>query len=72
MGQAADGGVDKSELAHPEPRRFRDKEHIKFVAKLACLICGRRPVDTHHLRFAQHRALGRKVTCRCAGVLRSY
>jgi hypothetical protein len=57
---AADG--DKSRLTHPEPRRFRDKEHVKFVAKRACLICGRRPADAHHLRFAQHRALGRKVS----------
>jgi hypothetical protein len=32
------------------------------VAKQACLICGRRPADAHHLRFAQHRALGRKVS----------
>jgi hypothetical protein len=46
----------------PEPRRFRDKEHLKFVAKQACLICGRRPADAHHLRFTQHRALGRKVS----------
>jgi hypothetical protein len=29
--------------------------------KKPCLICGRRPGDAHHLRFAQHRALGRKV-----------
>jgi hypothetical protein len=56
------GGVDKSQLVHPEPRRFRDKEHVKFVAKQACLVCGRRPSDAHHLRFAQHRALGRKVS----------
>jgi hypothetical protein len=55
-------GIDKSRLAHPEPRRFRDKEHVKFVAKQPCLICGRRPADAHHLRFAQHRALGRKVS----------
>ena len=55
-------GIDKSRLTHPEPRRFRDKEHVKFVAKQACLICGRRPADAHHLRFAQHRALGRKVS----------
>ena len=54
--------VDKSRLAHPEPRRFRDKDHVKFVAKQPCLICGRRPSDGHHLRFAQHRALGRKVS----------
>ena len=54
--------IDKSELTHPEPRRVRDREHVRFVAKQACLICGRRPSDPHHLRFAQHRALGRKVS----------
>ena len=56
------GRVDKSRLVHPEPRRFRDKEHVKFVANQPCLVCGRRPSDAHHLRFAQHRALGRKVS----------
>jgi hypothetical protein len=55
-------GIDKSQLVHPEPRRFRDIDHVKFVAKQPCLICGRRPCDAHHLRFAQHRALGRKVS----------
>ena len=48
--------------ALPEPRRIRDRDHLKFVAGRACLICGRRPADTHHLRFAQSRALGRKVS----------
>ena len=61
-GATAANGIDKSRLTHPEPRRFRDKEHVRFVAKQACLICGRRPADAHHLRFAQHRALGRKVS----------
>ena len=61
-GTAAADGIDKSRLTHPEPRRFRDKEHVKFVAKQACLICGRRPADPHHLRFSQRRALGRKVS----------
>ena len=55
-------GIDKSRLVHPEPRRFRDRNHVKFVANQPCLICGRRPSDAHHLRFAQHRALGRKVS----------
>jgi hypothetical protein len=55
-------GVDKSALTLPEPRRIRDKDHVRFVAKQPCLICGRRPSDAHHLRFAQHRALGRKVS----------
>jgi hypothetical protein len=55
-------GIDKSGLAHPEPRRIRDREHIRFVAKQPCLICGRVPSDPHHLRFAQHPALGGKVS----------
>ena len=55
-------GVDKSQLVHPEPRRIRDKGHVEYVAKQPCLVCGRRPSDAHHLRFAQHRALGRKVS----------
>jgi hypothetical protein len=54
--------VETSGLAHPEPRRIRDREHVKFVAGHPCLICGRRPADPHHLRFAQGRALGRKVS----------
>jgi hypothetical protein len=54
--------VDKSIPAFPEPRRIRDRDHIRHVIKQACLICGRRPSDPHHLRFAQFRALGRKVS----------
>jgi hypothetical protein len=54
--------IDKSLLALPEPRRFRDKTHRKFVSKQPCVVCGRQPADAHHLRFAQHRALGRKVS----------
>ena len=41
---------------------FRDKEHRKFVARQPCVVCGRAPCDPHHLRFAQPRALGRKVS----------
>ena len=52
--------IEKSGPAHPEPRQVRDREHVKFVAGHPCLICGRRPADPHHLRFAQSRALGRK------------
>jgi hypothetical protein len=33
--------IDKSELAHPEPRRIRDKDHLRFVSTQPCLICGR-------------------------------
>src|SRR5205823_215899 len=37
--------VDKTVLALPTPRRIRDREHVKFVAKQPCLVCGRRPAD---------------------------
>jgi hypothetical protein len=42
--------------------RLRDNEHCKYVATQACLICGRIPSEAHHIRFAQPRALGRKVS----------
>jgi hypothetical protein len=54
--------VDKTVLALPAPRRIRDRDHVKSVAKQPCLVCGRRPADAHHLRFAQSPALGRKVS----------
>jgi ERF superfamily len=57
-----DSVIDKSGLALPAPRRIRDRDHVKSVAKQPCLVCGRRPTDTHHLRFAQSPALGRKVS----------
>jgi hypothetical protein len=56
------GGIDKSALAIGAPRRYRDKAHLTFVASQPCLICARRPVDPHHVRFAQKQALGRKVS----------
>ena len=46
----------------PEPRRVRDRDHVRLVARQPCLICGRLPADPHHLRFTQSRALGRKVS----------
>ena len=54
--------IDKSKLAIPELPRLRDRDHVRSVAKHPCLICGRRPADAHHLRFAQSKALGRKVS----------
>jgi hypothetical protein len=60
--QAKPPGIDKSVLPIGEPRRYRDKGHLKFVTSQPCLICGRRPCDPHHLRFVQTRALGRKVS----------
>jgi hypothetical protein len=56
------GRIDKSALTIGEPKRLRDKHHLKFVASQPCLICGRQPADPHHLRFAQPRAIGMKVS----------
>jgi hypothetical protein len=45
-----------------KPLRLRDRDHLKFVAAQPCLACGRSPSDAHHLRFAQQRAMARKVS----------
>ena len=42
--------------------RLRDREHCKFVRTEPCVVCGRAPTEAHHIRFAQPRALGRKVS----------
>lgn len=54
--------VDKSVLTLNEPRRYRNRAHLEFVASQPCLLCERRPSDAHHLRFAQPSALGRRVS----------
>jgi hypothetical protein len=56
------GKIDKSVLTISEPRRLRDKAHLRFVASQPCLVCGRSPADAHHLRFTQPRAMGLKVS----------
>jgi hypothetical protein len=48
--------------AFPKEQRVRDKAHLAFVATEPCLVCGRRPAQAHHIRFAQPRALGLKVS----------
>jgi Rad52/22 family double-strand break repair protein len=54
--------IDKSVLTISEPKRRRDKAHLRFVVSQPCLVCGRQPSDPHHLQFAQPRALGLKVS----------
>jgi hypothetical protein len=55
-------GIDKSVLAVAAPRRYRNREHLRYVAQQPCLVCGRKPSDPHHLRHVQPRALGRKAS----------
>src|SRR5262249_11443528 len=54
--------IDKSILSLAAPLRYRNREHLRYVAQQACLVCGRKPSDPHHLGFTQPRALGRKVS----------
>ena len=55
-------GIDKSMLTVPTPRRYRSREHLRYVMQQPCLVCGRKPSDPHHLRYMQPRALGRKAS----------
>jgi hypothetical protein len=45
-----------------KPVRRRSKIHLAFVASQPCLICKASPCDAHHLKIAQPRSLGRKVS----------
>jgi hypothetical protein len=49
-----------------KPVRERDRDHLRFVATQPCLVCGRTPSDAHHLKFAEQRAMARKVSDRFA------
>ena len=71
--QEANGRGNQSLQADPgeqrvtvigKPVRERDREHLKFVASQPCLLCGRTPSDAHHIKFAEQRAMGRKVSDR--------
>jgi hypothetical protein len=60
IGQFQAEGVDNLTLI--KPRRYRDKDHLRFIAAQPCTLCGRQVCEAHHLRFAQPRALSRKVS----------
>jgi len=53
---------DKSTSLLSHPKRLRDPSHLQFIATQPCLVCGRSPAHAHHLRFAQPRAMGSKVS----------
>jgi hypothetical protein len=54
-------GIRRGQVA-AKTIRLRDKDHRRFVSTQPCLVCGRSPAEAHHLRFAQPRALSRKVS----------
>jgi hypothetical protein len=53
---------DEAAIIPAKPVRKRSKAHRIFVGAQPCLICQRSPCDAHHLKFAQPKALGRKVS----------
>jgi hypothetical protein len=59
---ATDQTIGQQVTPLTKPVRLRDRDHLKFVSTQPCLACGRSPSDAHHLKFAQGRALGRKVS----------
>lgn len=58
----SDEVASEGSLLIPKEKRRRDRGHLAFVAKQPCLVCGRRPAQAHHLRFAQPRAMALKVS----------
>ncbi len=55
-------------LGQKPERPARDPAHMARVAALPCVICGRRPVEVHHVicgRYGQHRASDRETIPLC-------
>ncbi len=61
-GSRSGGAQAPAQLLILKEKRIRDKAHLAFVANEPCLVCGRRPAQAHHIRFAQPRGLGLKVS----------
>ena len=61
---AAGAATEADDMVMPirKPVRRRNKAHLAFVTAQPCLVCQRSPCDAHHLKFAQPRTLGRKVS----------
>jgi len=51
-----------STICQQTVHRIRDKDHLRFVAEHNCLVCDRFPTQAHHVKFAQPRAMSRKVS----------
>jgi hypothetical protein len=54
--------IKQGTLTIPKEKRLRNKLHLRFVSSKPCLVCGRQPSHAHHVRYAQERGLGMKVS----------
>jgi ERF superfamily len=65
QGQSRQVGLGEQQVTViGKPVRERDRNHLRFVASQGCLVCCRTPSDPHHIKFAEQRAMGRKVSDR--------
>jgi hypothetical protein len=56
------GSIADDESSRTSRRSCRDNDHLRFITAQPCTVCGRQSCEAHHLRFAQPRALGLKVS----------
>jgi hypothetical protein len=56
------GAAEQQVVVISKPVRERDRAHLRFVGSQPCLVCGRIPSDAHHAKFAEQRAMSRKVS----------
>jgi hypothetical protein len=59
---AEDQNTESMVTPQGKEMRRRTKAHLAFVSSQPCVVCQRSPCDAHHLKFAQPRSLGRKVS----------
>jgi hypothetical protein len=59
---AEDQNTESMVTPQGKEMRRRNKAHLAFVSSQPCVVCQRSPCDAHHLKFAQPRSLGRKVS----------
>jgi hypothetical protein len=57
-----DLAAESSVVPLNKPVRRRSNAHLAFIRAQACTVCQRQPCDAHHLKFAETRAMGRKVS----------
>src|SRR5450631_1831973 len=62
LGSSTPDAADESVTPLRKTVRKRNKAHLAFVAAQPCLVCQRTPCDAHHLKLAQPKTLGRKVS----------
>lgn len=56
-----DAAPQAARMISPKPLRIRSKTHLDYVRGFGCMVCGRSPVQAHHLLTAQPKAMGKRA-----------